>query len=640
MNINKRTTLSSLILLSLAGCGGGGDGSSDSSNASSPDTASVMVIDGVWEKATVCLDSNKNGQCDPDEETALTNANGIATFEKSKLNDIDIIAIIRAGVSIDKDRGLASTGQTYVAAHGETVLSPWSTLAATFDDEDPYTKVFEKLPSLGTPDELKKISSTDWTKSENVTNKQFKSISQVINDMLRDHPSETNLILNTLSSVGNAISNIDTEDLEEYSLNFDKNNNGFNFNQNFRPKVEGTIQDVSITYDGEPITDIDLNILFSDRDGDSLTFDITPMVEGLTISNGILSGVPEKGNYTVFINADDGKDKSKPIIFKIDALGEEKPPKQLVSVVNFERFPDTLNDATTYEPYKNTFIRAETISGTVFIQIMETDGTWKSYPFRDPDFAWGDPDGGSVSIDADGNLYITLLDSHFGEQYYLVSDDLSEMTQISSETLSSRKCHTHPLSRMYCQDWSKIVRVNQYNTGFAYTIGGVSVGSGHLPIPALNGTFVDRSDVREVVKTYYNSNYNNVTTVVSYRDSFNGELYLGLAFIILDLETEEVTMDTQTWKIDRHDFLFDDLIAFSTPDGVTGLLHNVIFNYHFDTRSAVSSTFNLSNLGLGDGSDSDWYHSLPIDSNGNSVVVYENYNDLNYVLKPIYNTQQ
>ena len=95
-------TLTALI----TGCGGGGGGST---SATTSTLVSGKAMDGYLEKASVFLDLNDNGTYDSGEPFAETGSDGSYQFSVSPAelaNTHAIVALVKAGVTIDKDLSL------------------------------------------------------------------------------------------------------------------------------------------------------------------------------------------------------------------------------------------------------------------------------------------------------------------------------------------------------------------------------------------------------------------------------------------------------------------------------------------------------------------------------------------------------
>ena len=124
----KRLTLAiaSAGLLTIYGCGGGGGG---------VETADVdiTVVDGPIKNATVCLDKNFNGACDPDEPSGKTDAAGKIKLKvaKADVNQYPVLAVVGTDAE-DVDTGAVPVAFTLKApADKSAVVSPLTTMVQT-----------------------------------------------------------------------------------------------------------------------------------------------------------------------------------------------------------------------------------------------------------------------------------------------------------------------------------------------------------------------------------------------------------------------------------------------------------------------------------------------------------------------------
>lgn len=124
--------LTGAAMLTVAGCGGGGG--VDSTPAPPPAAAKtsvpVTVVDGAIEKATVCLDKNLNGVCDPSEPSGKTDIDGKVTLQidSADANKYPILAVVGTD-AVDKDHGPVKTPFTMqTPADKPAVVSPLTTL--------------------------------------------------------------------------------------------------------------------------------------------------------------------------------------------------------------------------------------------------------------------------------------------------------------------------------------------------------------------------------------------------------------------------------------------------------------------------------------------------------------------------------
>ncbi len=134
MNQVKFKFLTIFLTVFSASCGGGGGGGTVASTTVT--ILSGKAMDGYLEKATVFLDLNDNGIFDAGEPSTETSSDGSYRLEVSPSGletQHAIFAIIKAGVTIDKDNPNTTVSSSYTlsAPVGKTeTLSPITTLIA------------------------------------------------------------------------------------------------------------------------------------------------------------------------------------------------------------------------------------------------------------------------------------------------------------------------------------------------------------------------------------------------------------------------------------------------------------------------------------------------------------------------------
>ncbi len=124
-------------LAGLIGCGGGGssgDLTPPPGNPAPPVATTTdvetLVIDGAIKDATVCMDKNGNGQCDPGETQGKTNAAGKITLAipNADVGKFPLLAMVGTD-AVDADNGPVTVAYTMVApASRSAVISPLTTL--------------------------------------------------------------------------------------------------------------------------------------------------------------------------------------------------------------------------------------------------------------------------------------------------------------------------------------------------------------------------------------------------------------------------------------------------------------------------------------------------------------------------------
>ncbi len=110
----------------LAACGGGGGGAGGIPFAGS-------VIDGKIKGAVVCLDVNSNVQCDANEPTTTTDAEGkyAFTYKGTSIDGMHVLALVGIG-AVDSDSGPVTTAYNMLApATAPSYVTPVTTLVSS-----------------------------------------------------------------------------------------------------------------------------------------------------------------------------------------------------------------------------------------------------------------------------------------------------------------------------------------------------------------------------------------------------------------------------------------------------------------------------------------------------------------------------
>ena len=192
--IFQRTLLALFITSTLAACG-----SSSSDNSTTPDseaavstkTLSGKVADGYLQNATVCLDLNKNKECDADEPSAVSTEGGVFSLEGVTQEQIDLFPLlvkIIKGQTIDEDNpGVVLTKDyTLSAPAGYSFVSPLTTMVQSeiekgSTEEEAKTTVQGKLGTTLniSNDYIAGKTSSDSTAEEKEEFEKLHKIAQV-----------------------------------------------------------------------------------------------------------------------------------------------------------------------------------------------------------------------------------------------------------------------------------------------------------------------------------------------------------------------------------------------------------------------------------------------------------------------------
>ena len=130
----KRLTraMASAVIVTLAGCGGSPGGGT----AAAPDvtTADVptTVIDGAISNALVCMDKNRNGDCDANEPQGRTDASGNLTLkvDKADVGKFPLLTLVGTD-AVDADHGPVTEPFAMSTPPGKpSVISPLTTMVA------------------------------------------------------------------------------------------------------------------------------------------------------------------------------------------------------------------------------------------------------------------------------------------------------------------------------------------------------------------------------------------------------------------------------------------------------------------------------------------------------------------------------
>ena len=173
------------ISIVLTGCGGtGGEGGSFFGGTLSFITTNVpiTVINGPIKNATVFLDKNLNGVCDPGEPSGITDANGLVNLSVNNgdLGKFPVVAIVDTN-ALDRDTGPVSTRYVMKApADAYAVISPLTTMVQAQVETFGLTTAQATTSVAGITGLNPAQLSTDYTKDNSAAGASAYSIAQAI----------------------------------------------------------------------------------------------------------------------------------------------------------------------------------------------------------------------------------------------------------------------------------------------------------------------------------------------------------------------------------------------------------------------------------------------------------------------------
>ena len=127
------TITASAAILMVAGCGGGsGGGAAAPTPEVTTSDVPTTVIDGAISNALVCMDKNRNGDCDAGEPQGRTNASGNLTLkvDKADVGKFPLLTLVGTD-AVDADHGPVTEPFAMTTPPGKSsVISPLTTMVA------------------------------------------------------------------------------------------------------------------------------------------------------------------------------------------------------------------------------------------------------------------------------------------------------------------------------------------------------------------------------------------------------------------------------------------------------------------------------------------------------------------------------
>lgn len=396
MNIHPLNKLTIAVLLSITAIGCGGGGSSESSDNNQPQPGGVTkitVFDGLLNNASVCLDTNANGQCGQDEYSVRTNDQGVALIPAENYSaDAPIIATAIAGETTDITRGPVTTSFQLKAPAGYEVVNPFTTLASQQIDkgsaEDDAVQIvaeaLQQVDSSESVDYYAELIQTDFTQSSIINQLRALRVAELLTDQYITANYDLDTLMTFVTSVSANIADISSDDLPGYFPEISYDGGVFTYLFNQAPQATGSIANQTVDFLGDPIEDVDLNALFTDTDDDLLSYTLSPSVAGLKIRNGILSGSPEAaGTYNLSVTASDGSARSLPINFQLMVEGEVRPPEPVKTLTGFKNL-GAVPQHNAVMHYDNNLYFVRFYSGGADLVQMDKEGNRTTYTATAP----------------------------------------------------------------------------------------------------------------------------------------------------------------------------------------------------------------------------------------------------------------
>lgn len=329
--MKKVSLLAASVALALTGCGGS-DGGSDS-NKSNDSNIVITAIDGYLQNAEIWVDQDGNliNGCEFNTEK-LTNANGQATISKSDYAGMDVCIKAIAGQTIDKDRGIVTSGFELASPSSEddhVVVNPMTNMVIQKVKaqlaSDPDLDVAEAKKTAAN-EVVTAVTTSGLTASAEMifgdyiastaTSNDAKAL-KVIGETLVDNKDQavdkqleiTNAVAEKAQEI---IASAAPEDIDNFAPVVTVPDDGIiTVEQNSRPVVSTSPESVTIQL-GDALQQINVAAYFSDAEGDTLTFTMLAIggdKNGIDIDNsGMITGTPVvAGEFTYQIFAEDTK---------------------------------------------------------------------------------------------------------------------------------------------------------------------------------------------------------------------------------------------------------------------------------------------------------------------------------------------
>lgn len=465
--MNKVSLLAASVAIALTGCGGS-DGGSKPVEASG---IVITAIDGYLHNAEIWVDKDGNlaNGCELNTEI-MTDEDGKATISKADFAGMNVCIKAVAGKTIDNDRGLVAKGFNLASPASESnniIVNPMTNMIIeqmTHDSELTPATAKDEVVNAITDTGLKVDAGMifgDYLASTSNEAKALKVIGETLVDN-NDKSVETQLAISTeVSKEANKIIETSPEDLDNYAPVVEITPEGsVSVKPNSRPVVDVSPEEVSMVL-GDAWVTVDASKLFSDADGDTLTYTMKALgtdKNGLDIveTTGLITGTPKVAGKFIYQ------------IFAEDTKGSISYPANLNVTI------ETPNTAPTHNPEALetiqtqlnalTLTQGDEVNKVVIVAtglFNDVDGDTLKYTVEDA------PAGMSVTLDKD-ELTLSGTPSSHGESTIrlFANDGVNQASAEAEITLTVEKAAVTP-SHSLEGKFLHFVEIGNNGTNFA-----------------------------------------------------------------------------------------------------------------------------------------------------------------------------
>lgn len=465
--MNKVSLLAASVAIALTGCGGS-DGGSKPVEASG---IVITAIDGYLHNAEIWVDKDGNlaNGCELNTEI-MTDEDGKATISKADFAGMNVCIKAVAGKTIDNDRGLVAKGFNLASPASESnniIVNPMTNMIIeqmTHDSELTPATAKDEVVNAITETGLKVDADMifgDYLASTSPEAKALKVIGETLVDN-NDKSVETQLAISTeVATEANDIIEESPEDLDNYAPVVEITPEGsVTVKPNSRPVVDVSPEEVSMVL-GDAWVTVDASKLFSDADGDTLTYTMKALgtdKNGLDIveTTGLITGTPKVAGKFIYQ------------IFAEDTKGSISYPANLNVTI------ETPNTAPTHNPEALetiqtqlnalTLTQGDEVNKVVIVAtglFNDVDGDTLKYTVEDV------PAGMSVILDKD-ELTLSGTPSSHGESTIrlFANDGVNQASAEAEITLTVEKAAVTP-SHSLEGKFLHFVEIGNNSTNFA-----------------------------------------------------------------------------------------------------------------------------------------------------------------------------